>query len=344
MERLPEHLEEPVVPEPQSEEKQGTERTSGIVRVANASKERQDEVLGDIKTEVFDKQELGKKEREKTPEEIKIIEEVLAKMPDFVEKYGGKPVPVRPEHIHIMNPSDLPEVGGQNLKGTIGIYSTSSQKIAISPSITENKLGFAGAVSHEVIHFNAFQSITRREHSFFQEPSVFATRSSGFSVSVEAGKKGIPYSPLGKKAKTMAYFYFINEAMTEELTKRFDEECFGSIPLLAPDIENREKFRAGIVSEAKAEDIRVVNPVKGILRGFVPKGLPYYYAPQRKKLWKIIGEIKKKNSRKFDSDEDVFNVFARAYFTGKKLEAARLIEKTFGKGSFRKLGKKTRAK
>ena len=52
----------------------------------------------------------------------------------------------------------------------------------------------------------------------------------------------------------------------------------------------------------------------------------------------LIGEIYVKNSESFSSEEDVFKMFAEAVMTGRLLKVARIIEKTFGKGSFRQFG------
>ena len=40
----------------------------------------------------------------------------------------------------------------------------------------------------------------------------------------------------------------------------------------------------------------------------------------------------------FDSTEDIFNLFAKATITGRLLPVARLINKSFGRGSFSEIG------
>ena len=51
----------------------------------------------------------------------------------------------------------------------------------------------------------------------------------------------------------------------------------------------------------------------------------------------LLEEICKKNPE-FSSTDQVFDIFAKAVMTGKLLKVARLIEKTFGMGSFREIG------
>ena len=65
------------------------------------------------------------------------------------------------------------------------------------------------------------------------------------------------------------------------------------------------------------------------------------YRSERERLYTMLEEIQKANSEEFKSTDEVFNVFARAQLSGRLLPLARLIEKTYGKGSFRKLGKET---
>jgi hypothetical protein len=56
----------------------------------------------------------------------------------------------------------------------------------------------------------------------------------------------------------------------------------------------------------------------------------------------IINKIQQKFPEQFSTQEQVFDVFASAYFSGRLLPVARLIEKTFGSGSFRKIGEETK--
>jgi hypothetical protein len=51
-----------------------------------------------------------------------------------------------------------------------------------------------------------------------------------------------------------------------------------------------------------------------------------------------VKETYERNPGHFTSTEEVFKVFAEAVLSGRLLELARLIDQTFGKGAFRKLG------
>ena len=56
----------------------------------------------------------------------------------------------------------------------------------------------------------------------------------------------------------------------------------------------------------------------------------------------MIDDLYLKNKGSFESKEDVFDLIAKAVLTGRLLSVARLMEKTHGKGSFRKLGAETK--
>jgi len=311
------------------DEPQEPERTSGLMRVAGVTSAQESKILTDVETGYFDKQELNKIEREKTPEETEIINGILSNMSAFVRRYGGVPAPIKIEHIHIIDLNKSTEGQTDSVKtmkgkvSLLGRYSFPDQAvyIAVMPEgdSRDSKLFFAIRVAHELMHFNAFQSADLN----LKENTV-SERRSGFSVKVKGGEEN------------KHYFEQIHEAMTEELTKRFDKEYFRSIPALGDDIKQRDTSRL--------EN----NDKTGVTAYLFAKGkegvAPYAYPEERKKLKGTIKEILKKNPEQFKSKEDVFNIFAEAYFTGKMMDVARLIEKTFGKGSFRKLGEETKTK
>ncbi|HAZ16952.1 MAG: hypothetical protein A3H59_02510 [Candidatus Jacksonbacteria bacterium RIFCSPLOWO2_02_FULL_43_9] len=62
------------------------------------------------------------------------------------------------------------------------------------------------------------------------------------------------------------------------------------------------------------------------------------YASQRRVLEYVCKEIQKEFPDRFSVVDDVFKEFLQAHFTGRLLPIARLVEETFGEGSFRLLG------
>jgi len=62
------------------------------------------------------------------------------------------------------------------------------------------------------------------------------------------------------------------------------------------------------------------------------------YISQREVLNYMFTEIQKQFPSEYQSVDDVYKIFLNAHFTGQLLPLARLVEKTFGEGSFRLLG------
>lgn len=108
------------------------------------------------------------------------------------------------------------------------------------------------------------------------------------------------------------YFDDIGEALTGLMTKRFYEEI----------IKNNEIFKQEInQSQSKEPDISRMAELAD--------------------LQDLIDEIYSKNRRSFKSKNEILNLFMKAEVNGSLLPVGKLIEKTFGRGSFRRLGLKT---
>ena len=93
----------------------------------------------------------------------------------------------------------------------------------------------------------------------------------------------------------------------------------------------------------EADDKRKGTVLLGALEYYADKGFDkveqFHYLRERRFFRKLIKEQYKRNKGDFKSEDDVLALFIKGGFDGNIMPAARLIEKTFGKGSFRKLGK-----
>jgi len=111
-------------------------------------------------------------------------------------------------------------------------------------------------------------------------------------------------------------------------------ELFNEI-IAHPDLSNLIKSSAFKVAD-DTERILLLHKIFDI-EDLKERTLPYH--KERKKLQEIILSIYKTTPN--STPESIFNEFAKAHFTGNYLPIARLIEKTFGKGGFRKLAEET---
>jgi hypothetical protein len=55
-------------------------------------------------------------------------------------------------------------------------------------------------------------------------------------------------------------------------------------------------------------------------------------------MMRLIKTIGERNKGKHESFQEILNIFLKGEVTGNILPAARIIERTYGKGAFRKLG------
>lgn len=107
------------------------------------------------------------------------------------------------------------------------------------------------------------------------------------------------------------YFKDLEEALTSLAEQNFFTEV----------LINDERFRAEIegMSEEEKADL------------FTRNG-------EREKLNTLVDKLFEANQDQFDSRDEILKMFFEAQATGRLLKVARLIEKTFGKGSFREIG------
>jgi len=168
-----------------------------------------------------------------------------------------------------------------------------------------------------------------------------------------AGQDKFGYRRQGLRQMAMkSPLYDLDEAITVELEKRFDQRYFGEIRALSDEFREREAGRDTALTDSQDEDDKnLLNDVAVISKskrenpdgsGVISVSLESYtYPKERKRLRSLIDKIYNKNKDDFVDQEAVFKVFTKAYFTGRILPLARLIEKTLGKGAFNKLAKDT---
>ena len=224
--------------EPKNEEETQSERITGIMRVVGVDPQKEKQVLENIKDKHFDRQDIPlfqRVEREKTQEELKIIEKILSVMPKFIKEYGGKPVDVRLENIHIIDPDKLTEQERKIIGSSRGKYHSDIQAMSVICSPDDNLLNFAHIISHELIHFNAFQSVNVDENG-----DIISSRVEGVMVGSS-----------GNSNEKHFYFNGLNEAITEKLAMKFNNEYFPAFPELSDAIKERDRFASSLKNHKK---------------------------------------------------------------------------------------------
>jgi len=62
------------------------------------------------------------------------------------------------------------------------------------------------------------------------------------------------------------------------------------------------------------------------------------YEEQRSIFNTLVDTLYERNKNDFKSRDEVFDMFVKAHFTGNIYELGKMIDRSFGKGTFRKIG------
>lgn len=107
------------------------------------------------------------------------------------------------------------------------------------------------------------------------------------------------------------YFKDLEEAFTSMAEQRFFTEV----------LMNDKRFRAEVEGMSEKERMNL-----------------FTRNDEREKLDALIDRLFEANQDQFNSRDEILNMFFETQATGRLLKIARLVEKTFGKGSFREIG------
>jgi hypothetical protein len=294
-------------------------REAGPTRIVGASPEQEKALLETFSDKVR-KQREAYCERPKTPEERQLIDVIVRYLSEFLARYDCPPVvSLTADAVHMIDPARLSSADRSDLGklDVAGFYDVREQAVFVLPG--EDRLTTAQRISHELLHFNSFAAFGRAESG-----AALPLRRIGFGVFDRAGTK--------------RYFRDMDEAIIEELVIRFDQHYFSRIGLLSNEIQRRDELRMRLPSAVGIAAVHTSQTDEARWQTTIER---YRYAPQRAALKELIQEIFERNRHDFESKEDVFRLFVRGSLTGRLLEIARLIERAFGKGSFRALAEGT---
>jgi len=310
------------------------EKLSSIDRVVGNMSEEFRELVFKARADFFDNQkfkELEGKEREKTPEEVRIISLANDLTNETIKKYGLKDFDIPAKNIHIIEERWLSGKAS-------GIYNPTVQVVMMRDF--RSKLAILYHSLHEMLHFKSYnaQQLLLSTEKNLKVPEIENYRV-GIVVISRDGRKG--------------YFNNLNEAITEEMTKRIILSVLEHPLVLDETIQTREILPQleGRTSDngmpltnedtlyAKIEKFTEQDKESGLWKTTISartNGLAYF--DERRILNKLMDKILEKNSEQFKDREEVFEVFAKAMITGNILPMGRLIDGTFGRGTLRKIG------
>lgn len=309
-------------------------RESGVSSIVGIEPEQVAEVMAKYKKafeghsgKTLETKPIELFERDKTSEEVETMGTILGNIKPFVEHYQGVPVDVTLSHIHMLEKHKLDERTKKLTAEQDGFYEPEQQFIAIFDS--GNNLKNAQLLVHELLHFNSFHTLEKTH------------------TGVKIGYSGFERSHYNQKGiRDAMYFNEINEAMVEELVKRFDKQYFRSIPHISEKVNARDQLIAQklITNPEDKDTLEYISLFEVKDSGFGMARVEGHAArfKERKALNELLVAIYGKNKDRFASPEDVFYIFATAFMTGDFSEVQKLVEKTDGKGSFKRLGERTK--
>lgn len=307
------------------------EKFSSFERVVGNIPETEKEQILRDKGEQFDDQvfkELKEKEREKTPWELRVIDLANSSSNELRRKYEMDDFNIPPTNIHIIKENEWPKD-----KYDDAVYNSAFQAIAVREQPA--KIVFARKIFHDMLHFKSYNAL---QVTIEKNPKIKDYRV-GLTVNTRDGKK--------------RYFTNLNEAVTEELTKKFisrvsDDSFFSQeinqtrniinkYPMAKTDLNeplfNEDTFYAE--AESKKSWHEALGRLFGKQKIFTER---FTYQNERNILKILVDKIFERSPEKFQDKEEVFEVFAKGMMTGNILPVGRLIEKTFGNGTLRRIG------
>jgi hypothetical protein len=306
--------------------------------VGGASPEKKEEAKKELEKAFFrhfeslspEEQKLLRKfEYPKSETELALIDFANKETSKLMQEAGLKPYEVPTENLHIV-PNELFKRMKIDEMAAVTLY-TQQGVIFDAQYVRDNPVTFGVVALHEMLHLKAYFSMEVDEES----GKVMKTPYRG-GVTVWALQR---YAHHGKYHE---HFNGLHEAIVSETEKRLIPKLFEQ-PVLTKEKEWLDSQEAKNIKEevAKKEEIPL-DDIFWVNKKVDEKGNYDYrcigYRQQRDVLNYVCAEIQKQFPEKFQSPNDVYKLFLNAHFTGRLLEIGRLVEKTFGKESFRILG------
>ena len=238
-------------------------------------------------------------------------------------KHQIPPLVVEPKHVHVLPAKDL-ESASEALTQAFYVYNR--QAIFIREGF--NIIEFSHKVNHEMLHFKGFNSVEVLPNGMLSPKQI------GVSV-YDHNEKTLLHENL-------------NEAMTEILNMRMIKRLFQeknlaeNIKKSYKDLE-QIKENLGLSENKKGETFKILEPSEEDVYFFnkdTYEPLTYAYPDQRKAVLSLIETIAKKQppDSEISDKEKVWEIFEKAYMTGDLLPLEKILDESFGVGTFRKLG------
>lgn len=320
-------------------------KTSGIDRILGVGPEDETDIKNYF-SELCQGENLEAFVREPGLEFREILPKINFYLKEFLEEYGVNTLDILLSQVVFLDKEKLSDKQRIHIENSRinAFYHPRSQKIVLFEKWDENrKLALLHALVHEMIHVQAFESWQKIPKGKENEKDFILSKGDR-SMHIDLRRLGFR---MVDKDRNVTYFHDLDEAITTELTMRFDWKYFEKFPELSAEISERKEAILAFANRNKSSFEKEKRHVAEIEHEKLEDGMKkanikgYSYDQEREKFMILLGEIYRSNQQQFASIEDVFSEFAKAALTGRTLPLARIIENMYGKGSFRYLGEIT---
>ncbi len=324
---------------------------SQFERVVGGTEEERKEVLGHLEREAqTPSTDYASYEVEPTERDEQVIAWVEPLVDNMVRQYGGDPKQMMREKIHILRHGSTEEITGFPLRAA---QHELREEIVIDRM--QSDISFAAGLAHELFHRKSYKTVQIKEGESRKKLEPYRS-----GIAVTARQWG----------NTTRYLGELHEAIVQKLEKQLLANEILTNPLFEEEYKATEEVkqwaRNYLQARGKEKTLRSVERIAAIpdadeilavLHGkgaddekwsYVDKNLSALSKQGElvemgrselvQKLDKFTEDILKANPDRFSTREDVFDFLAKANFTGSLMPFGRLVERTFGKGSFRRFG------
>ncbi len=270
-----------------------------------------------------DREKLESSELKKEPYEKLVIERANKITNELLRDAGQSPFEIPERNIH-----DIPNRLFEKLEDdgdTRAVTYSDQQSIFINSDKIRNPIDRSATILHEMTHLKSFLSLEVHEDDLFIH------------------RAGLKVAPTRKKREDLGYynsFTGLNEAVVTEMEKTYLTQLLEFNKFIRNEKEWESSEEAlktkGDIAKEKNMDPEEIICLTKIEGGYEYKIFPY--PAQRKVLHHTVNKIFEDNRKKFKSENEVMKLFFNAHFNGQLIEIGRLIEKSFGEGSFRIVG------
>ena len=277
---------------------------------------------------------LFEREEPKTERQRAALAFADKKTSELMKRAGIEPYGIPERNTHI-----IPFDAYQKLQRKDSAVATTIQNqqgiVVVREEIERNDTLFADIAFHEQMHLKSHYAVELEERPSTADKPTTQRKGYRSGITVMSAQQSEERNQWHHE-----HFRGVNEAVIALHEREFMRDTMRSLPEFRSDYlwmgsTEGEVKRLRIAQKAglSPEDVFWVDKDSESERYNVVS-----YPRQRQTLVSVIQEIQKELPETYPDTDDVLEEFTKAFFTGRLMQLGKIVEQTFGKGSFRILG------